>query len=251
MRSLELAIKYLAGDRLQGTAAERAELTATTHLVNQETGTSNRTVFGINNETHFGIKCATDSALVGVSVSNISFYLGHQGTVVQNNPVYVRLWRGGSFTHTFGQVTPRQGSNSGTWNFAESNNTTPRVYSWKTFGTNGDFDAGNGSVTIQAGDRIVLSYDRVTTGNEGNNDYMNVIYHNSNVYDSTNTHYTLSNGPDDNPAESNFSDTTSRDIKFRINSADTVLNLPNGTSFEESDTGKHYMFDGSQTWNEM
>jgi len=28
-------------------------------------------------------------------------------------------------------------------------------------------------------------------------------------------------------------------------------NLPNGAVFEESDTGKIYMFDGSQTWNEM
>jgi len=28
-------------------------------------------------------------------------------------------------------------------------------------------------------------------------------------------------------------------------------NISNGAIFEESDTGKHYMFDGSQTWNEM
>ncbi len=28
-------------------------------------------------------------------------------------------------------------------------------------------------------------------------------------------------------------------------------NLPNGTIFEESDTGKHYMFDGTSAWNEM
>ena len=28
-------------------------------------------------------------------------------------------------------------------------------------------------------------------------------------------------------------------------------NLTNGTIFEESDTGKHYMFDGTDTWNEM
>ena len=28
-------------------------------------------------------------------------------------------------------------------------------------------------------------------------------------------------------------------------------NLSNGTLFEESDTGKHYMFDGTSTWNEM
>jgi len=28
-------------------------------------------------------------------------------------------------------------------------------------------------------------------------------------------------------------------------------NLTNGTIFEESDTGKHYMFDGTSTWNEI
>jgi len=28
-------------------------------------------------------------------------------------------------------------------------------------------------------------------------------------------------------------------------------NLPNGEIFEESDTGKHYMFDGTSAWNEM
>ena len=27
--------------------------------------------------------------------------------------------------------------------------------------------------------------------------------------------------------------------------------MPEGTIFEESDTGKHYMFDGTSTWNEM
>ena len=27
--------------------------------------------------------------------------------------------------------------------------------------------------------------------------------------------------------------------------------LPNGAIFEESDTGKHYMFDGTSAWNEI
>jgi len=37
-----------------------------------------------------------------------------------------------------------------------------------------------------------------------------------------------------------------------INSAIAVYpNLSNGTIFEESDTGKIYMFDGTDTWNEM
>ena len=33
--------------------------------------------------------------------------------------------------------------------------------------------------------------------------------------------------------------------------ATSTFNAPNGTIFEESDTGKHYMFDGTDTWNEM
>ena len=31
----------------------------------------------------------------------------------------------------------------------------------------------------------------------------------------------------------------------------TTFNYPNGTLFEESDTGKHYMFDGTSAWNEI
>ena len=30
-----------------------------------------------------------------------------------------------------------------------------------------------------------------------------------------------------------------------------TFNAPNGAIFEESDTGKHYMWDGSTTWNEV
>ena len=33
--------------------------------------------------------------------------------------------------------------------------------------------------------------------------------------------------------------------------ATSTFNAPNGTIFEESDTGKHYMFDGTSAWNEM
>ena len=35
------------------------------------------------------------------------------------------------------------------------------------------------------------------------------------------------------------------------NFTDVVPLLSNGTLFEESDTGKHYMFDGTSTWNEI
>jgi len=42
-------------------------------------------------------------------------------------------------------------------------------------------------------------------------------------------------------------------VKFNATTIPALVypNLPNGTIFEESDTGKHYMFDGTSTWNEM
>ena len=42
-------------------------------------------------------------------------------------------------------------------------------------------------------------------------------------------------------------------LKFYFDCDSTFVypNIPNGAIFEESDTGKHYMFDGTSTWNEM
>jgi len=42
-------------------------------------------------------------------------------------------------------------------------------------------------------------------------------------------------------------------IVFGTEVASTAVSveLPNGTIFEESDTGKHYMWDGTSAWNEM
>ena len=41
------------------------------------------------------------------------------------------------------------------------------------------------------------------------------------------------------------------DLLVPSSTASTYPNLPNGAIFEESDTGKHYMFDGTSSWNEM
>jgi hypothetical protein len=55
----------------------------------------------------------------------------------------------------------------------------------------------------------------------------------------------------------NDTGTLSTDSRFTVWGADddvinyTYPNIPNGAIFEESDTGKHYMFDGTSAWNEM
>ena len=45
--------------------------------------------------------------------------------------------------------------------------------------------------------------------------------------------------------------TSATTLTTNWNFTDVYPNLPNGTIFEESDTGIHYMFDGSSTWNMM
>ena len=46
---------------------------------------------------------------------------------------------------------------------------------------------------------------------------------------------------------------TDSDLKvyYNCDSTHTYPNLVNGVVFEESDTGKHYMWDGTNTWNEV
>ena len=49
----------------------------------------------------------------------------------------------------------------------------------------------------------------------------------------------------------NATTSTSGTPTIALNFTDVSPNLPNGTILEESDTGKHYMFDGTSAWNEM
>ena len=75
-----------------------------------------------------------------------------------------------------------------------------------------------------------------------------------------NLQYVVCQGSDNN-ASKNFSvddikyysgeATPAGTAEFSDTFTSTYPNLPNGAIFEESDTGKHYMFDGTSTWNEI
>ena len=167
--------------------------------VEQLVGGSERTVMTNANEAHYGISVRTGSALIGISISKISFRLRMYATPTSSNLVYCRLWRGGSFIHTFGSPSPSSISVGSTLN-------------WYSFGTGGDFDGGNGTASaLQAGDRLLISWDR---GGAYNSEALAVEYSNANVYDSTYTCDTVTTTV--SPVEANFTDGVTRDVTFKI-----------------------------------
>ena len=216
-----MAIKYLAGERLIGTAAERTALTlgvstagclglwkfqdqALTGQVTQDTGGANQTVMTNGNEAHYGIYLGSGSALIGTTISNIAFHLKMGADPSTENKVYCRLWRDGAFIHTFGEADP--------------DDINVSSYEWHTFGTGGDDDAGNGtSVALEEDDAILLSWDRVS----GNSFWLGIEYSSSNQYDGTNTGTCVSNT---SGTPSSVSFTNSRDVVFRINHATSLTN---------------------------
>ena len=140
--------------------------------VQQLVNDSGQSVMGNGNESDAGINIKAGSALIGISVSKISFLLKQEVNPVTENLVYCRLYRSGSFVHTFGTTDP--------------DNLTVGSYSWYSFGTSGDADAGNGSVTLQQGDRILLSWDR---GGAYNDTAMYMAISTTSTYDGTATNF--------------------------------------------------------------
>jgi hypothetical protein len=166
----------------------------------QLTGGSNRTVFGDNNEAHFGIKVSTGSVLIGKTISQVSFRLKQNQSPSSSNLVYVRVWRSGSFSHTFGTTAP--------------SNIAVGTYAFYSFGTGGDFaTSSDGSITIQDGDRIVLSWDR---GDGGNNEYIHMEFSSSDVYDGVKTGVALSNTASPTQESDWSGDDTGDDIVFKL-----------------------------------
>ncbi len=211
--------------------------TQTENTIEQTQCGSNRTVMGQGNELHYGIKINTGSALIGKTISNVHFRLKMNNNPASENLVYCRVYRGSSFVHTFGTTDP--------------DNISIGSYTWYNFGTGGDFStSSDGSVTLQSGDRIVITWDRQHSGNHS--DYLNVEYKNADVYDGTNTCETV--------YQSNWSDNTSRDPTFKLTEAKKCPNnavkvypkIEDEMLFSENDTGNDYIWDSTtNTWTKI
>jgi hypothetical protein len=164
----------------------------------QLNGDGNRTVFTHGgNEAHYGIKINTGSDLIGKVISKVHFKIKQNENPSTENLVYVRLWRGSSFVHTFGTTDP--------------DNIAIGTYTYYSFGTGGDFStSSDGNATLQAGDRIVLSWDR---GGAYNNTYIHMQYSNTSQYEGTSVAMSQTASP---TQESHWNDNASRDVAFKL-----------------------------------
>ena len=229
---------YKASKRIVGTNAERVATVEGT--VTQNQSSASVTVFTAGgNESDYGLYVAnTSSALYGKTVSSIKMKLSRNGSSGSDN-VKVRLHRGSSYVHTFGETAPSSIAASAT------------DYIFGTGGFNTNQTAS--SVELQSGDRIVFSWDRTNGG--GNSDYMNVFYKgdsSSNVFDSGNTPATMSANSGSSWTNYNTGSGTNarRDLYFEVVTVVTP-NIQENSTWEESDTGKHYLWDGTDTWIEI
>ena len=297
MRSLELAVKYLAGDRLIGTSAERTALSTASGVANTADHTDDYGTAG--NWT------TAESVSGTVSVDDSSNGIGYFNNIVSNsgNLIFKDLAHSSvlnsnlsdtAWTITFKwrqeDTTLANGSTgiiincseivldhttSGTYHINNSNNNGSQIQiAVATSGTrNWNLETRN------AGARV--SFVGISFAYAEDTDYWIQLSRNGAVWTAnwfTNANFTgtpVSTGTITDSSASTVHDlryfthcsaadnssTTGWKAKFddlKIYDGDSTLtssydhpNLTNGTVFEESDTGKHWMWDGSSAWNEI
>jgi len=295
VRSLELAVKYLAGDRLIGTAAERAALT--TGVPTYETDTfsgwsasgfasigSNKVTLAVPTGT-YNNNDAMDGVRYDIGTANFDDTWTLQFTVKPT------VWSTNStcdYQDGWIMVTSGIGLNYNYVIFALSNTTcnpstsTRNEYSFalkQGAGFRGHIDTNTSGVQefmptitpINSGlTPVVDSKKGIRIRRTASNAFTFEIWNNSDFTGSANYTYsssdtTLAADIEDlryitiggNTQSGGNGGNTSEidDLKFWDGESNAVSlsypNLTNGTLFEESDTGKHYMFDGTSTWNEI
>jgi len=282
-----MAIKYLAGERIIGTAAERAALTTGLNLINTgDAGTSynavnnnNATVFKASSESGFGRCIEMPAGSNHYSVDPAARFFSYDFASSQNwigsGDYCVGAW--GKLIDTNGDQEIIDLRTEGTNNYIKiyhwgSNKFRALVYlgdgsgyDYITSGNDNANDGGwhhlmierssgthtlyidNSSVDTWSNSGTFGSFNQIRIGRwwEGEIDECFVLTRTATSAEKTSMQSGVISG-----ISSMYSDS---DLKLYYNCDNTIAypNLTNGTIFEESDTGKIYMFDGTSAWNEM
>ena len=194
----------------------------------------------------------------------------NNGTLVNQDVSYIRGLRAKGAILYLKKVGTMTGSATvGVWSGANSGNGKNLVGSAGTITaaeSNALSSSTHSAVTKYFTERTLVTNDSISLqcntsdGFSSSNKLSWQYIDSGNVWDGNNTirnRYTPANG---------YWSPTNSDMRMAIITESDALvshggtgntntyaypNLPNGTIFEESDTGKIWMFDGSQTWNEM
>jgi len=245
VRSLELAIKYLAGERLVGTAAERAALNVVT--VGDTTTVSSMTDVVFDATTQIGTLT----------------YSGNEITL--SGDTYARHGINGNFQYQNSgtQVLQCVAQKTGTSAWIRLGLSAAKLVE---VGVTGNAEhqmeyairsADDQRTWYKTGSSTWTQYMAGTADNvtfKVSNNLTTVTYYADSTIMGTTTHgdpsaayYPATLVAQTGTAGSYVFDYTG-DVRI---STTAYPNLTNGTIFEESDTGKIYMFDGTSAWNEM
>jgi len=288
-----MVVKYLAGERLIGTAAERAALTTvvlTDPIKSVVDGSSGGFVMdlswyrGSSDTSH---ESNEDSNRVFISSNTAGYVIS--GVTSTDRQVGFMLSSGN--THGIinkGSTGEYWASDSGTiqdtgawWYYRLIFDDSENTFQWFRFAnvlhrnamtvSSHDSSGIGVSASVDVGTNFDagrdLTYLTVTAKDSanGNTDYK---IDDIKFWKNTEDAVTGSPTPDIHITFSDTSGWTNLSAIGSVTNGEVVLtghsttpasyaipnsypNLPNGAIFEESDTGKHYMFDGTSTWNEM
>jgi len=260
VRSLELAIKFLAGERMIGTAAERAALTVPiqTGTPFYETDFSSSTGWNFDN-ANGNITISSNKANLAGEVE------GDQITYALSEALSDVAW---FIKYKFNKIATQSGGQADELVFLAIQDSITNI---KTVGkaiggwtstapvalkysggtrTRGTVDGGLGfSYNTDYWVELSRDVNTVTLKRYSSDAFSGTPDISSVTVDSSFTGLdTIFIGYEDNGATWGQNGYIT---DLEIYNGVTYPNLSNGTIFEESDTGKHYMFDGTSTWNEI
>jgi len=289
-----MAIKYLAGERLQGTAAERAAMTVTSgewtmSHVGIKYNTSTNEIYNTDGGQNLGQSGSNQHARAYIQMKDSS---GNTITAGETWCLQAQWTRTATISGWTGNVRPiglardttgADDISTGTGGFIGGYGDTNWNMYWRDEGTENNAGYITGGESSNGGTTVYITMIRTSGGDAiqcryysnsgrsslltGGNDFISGV----GVFGSALSNVIPSGGLDNmtyimcsNGEGANNHGWKVRDIKFWNNQLDdtgdpdwenvvsyTYPNLPNGGIFEESDTGKHYMFDGTSTWNEI
>jgi len=224
-----LAIKYLDAKRIRGTSAERATLPSSvetfTWAYNGASDDNSLNTFDSPpQEQYGGFQFETGNAMIGKTLNSVTHVWRKRGTGISSGTIYAKYYRA---------------SANATTSIATSD-----TYSIPSLPTSNDYSGGQ-SVTFTFSSPPTVEVDD------------RVMYETASGYDSSGSPelwFRTSAGSVDTRMVSNQANSISYiDGEDMIGTASygtaTTFNAPNGTIFEETDTYRYYMWDGTDTWN--
>tara|TARA_Y100000310_G_scaffold116122_1_gene114821 strand:+ start:1598 stop:2479 length:882 start_codon:yes stop_codon:yes gene_type:complete len=292
-----MAVKYLAGDRLIGTAAERAALTTGDTLGSDGNATNTGTAALDTTNQKLGTGCLDFESGESDYINATNLLTNNAMTTTGTIAFWVKpeslngakMWTVSSTGSTSGRMYLEQQSTTVWTVFAQQSGSSQ----WKVDSTGVTFSTGtwyhvaithDGGSSYGAVKLYIDGVDRSSNSNNGTTwtkwistigSINDMAFGRSNYNSSTGAYYdglmddigiwnrALSSSEVAalyNSGTGALASTITSGLRayYNCDSATTnnnaeftYPNLTNGAIFEESDTGKHYMFDGTSAWNEI